>query len=215
MNKKIIWIGLIANILFISSTSPLLADADIYQVTASPSLIIRDEPSVDGEKLGTIPNGEEIEILESTDNEDTINGRTGKWVRLEWDGVEGYAFDAYLDLVYKDDDNNDDTSSQVTSPTLVYTSPVTPPQSAYIPPAYPLPPPNPNMNDFDREMQETNIIIHGAMEFARANGMSATPTTVNCEDRKRRYEECEKTRDMMDSGVSKAGMNCSRWLDNC
>lgn len=207
MSNKSIWLGLVTSALFTFSSLSVLADSDIYQVNASPSLIIRDSPSIDGEKLGSIPNGEEIEVLEITDDTDTIDGETGKWVRLEWDGVEGYVFGAYIDLISEAGDSND-TLSQVASTTPAYTPPVIPQQNTYIQPSYQAP----AMTAFDREMQEINMLSQGAINFGRANGI--TPTT-DCEKRQKKYEECERTKSMMDSGVSKSSMGCSRWLEKC
>jgi uncharacterized protein len=68
-----------------------------HKVTAQPALIIRAKPDVTGTKLGTVPHGGKVNVLEATDESDSIGGRDGTWVKVQWQNVEGYAFDAFLE----------------------------------------------------------------------------------------------------------------------
>jgi hypothetical protein len=67
-----------------------------YTVTAEPNLVVRSKPAVTGAKLGNIPHGGKIKVIEKTDKTDSIGGQDGVWVKIEWKDTTGYAFDAFL-----------------------------------------------------------------------------------------------------------------------
>lgn len=68
-------------------------------VTAEPNLVVRSKPSVSGGKLGKVPHGGKIKVLERTEERDSIGGRNGVWVKIEWQDTTGYAFDAFLEPI--------------------------------------------------------------------------------------------------------------------
>jgi uncharacterized protein len=89
----------------IATLNEAIADAEVtdpdpigwHEVTAQPSLVVRDKPSVTGNKIGTVPHGGKINVLEATGKTDNIGGRSGTWVKVQWQSKQGYAFDAFLD----------------------------------------------------------------------------------------------------------------------
>jgi hypothetical protein len=72
------------------------ASAMWSEVIAEPNLVVRSKPNVSGEKLGNIPHGGKVKIIEKTNKNDSIGGRDGTWVKIEWQDTTAYAFDAFL-----------------------------------------------------------------------------------------------------------------------
>lgn len=68
-----------------------------YKAMAKPFLIVRDQPSVTANKLGTIPEGGKVKVLEPNLKTDFISGRQGAWVKIEWLDNTGYVFDGFLE----------------------------------------------------------------------------------------------------------------------
>ncbi len=59
-------------------------------------LALRSQPSVDsGSRLAAIPHGKTIRVL-NCGGRTTLNGRTGRWCRVEYRENVGWVFDAYL-----------------------------------------------------------------------------------------------------------------------
>jgi uncharacterized protein YecT (DUF1311 family) len=67
-----------------------------FESTAKPVLIVRDKPDVTGKKLGTVPIGGKIKVLETKVKQDSISGQKGHWVKVEWLEGSGYVFDVFL-----------------------------------------------------------------------------------------------------------------------
>jgi uncharacterized protein YgiM (DUF1202 family) len=67
-------------------------------VTASTNLIVRAKPEKTGAKLGVIPHGAIVDVLQEGDTEITIDKITSKWYRVSYNGTEGWAFGGYLDI---------------------------------------------------------------------------------------------------------------------
>ncbi|WP_298546510.1 SH3 domain-containing protein [uncultured Aquimarina sp.] len=79
-----------------------------YTVAATSGLTVRNEPSIDSEKLGKFPPGEHLELIEDTgkflsivDNDLAVNGNWFKVKRMNhnWDkkpALTGYVFSGYL-----------------------------------------------------------------------------------------------------------------------
>lgn len=84
--------------LFLLSSSTLTAK-EAYQkktVTTKSGLNIRETADASGKKKGVIPFGETVEITETTPADVTIAGKTGRWVKVKWKKMDGWAFDAFL-----------------------------------------------------------------------------------------------------------------------
>lgn len=61
-------------------------------------LALRDRPDAErGERLVKIPHGAEVEIMNCEKNAVTISGRSGRWCQVEYNEVNGWVFDAWLD----------------------------------------------------------------------------------------------------------------------
>jgi hypothetical protein len=67
-----------------------------YVSTAKPVLVVRSTPDVTGEKIGTVPEGGKVKVLEKNIKADSISGRSGAWVKIEWQDTVGYIFDYFL-----------------------------------------------------------------------------------------------------------------------
>ena len=73
--------------------------ADWFKATAKPSLVVRDAPDVDGSKLGTVPYNGRVKVLERVSSQESIGGREGHWVKIQWKNTTAYAFDAFLEAM--------------------------------------------------------------------------------------------------------------------
>ncbi|NLV66504.1 MAG: SH3 domain-containing protein [Spirochaetes bacterium] len=76
-----------------------LSARESYQkkiVTTKAGLNLRETADTAGKKKGVIPFGETVEITEINPAEVTIAGKTGRWVKVKWKKMDGWAFDAFL-----------------------------------------------------------------------------------------------------------------------
>jgi hypothetical protein len=78
------------------------ADNKYKYVNASPSLILRESSNQNSDKLLSIPKGKKILVIDESTNLDEVNGKKGKWVKVEWNDETGWVFDAYLSDVFPD-----------------------------------------------------------------------------------------------------------------
>lgn len=111
--KKIIFISICTLIVF------TVQSQETYFVTASSGLIIRDAPSVSSNRVGKLPYGSTVEVLETTkikhqiiDNGETIDGL---WLKVKFNNFpfkvseeedysfeeEGYVFNKYIEKLNK------------------------------------------------------------------------------------------------------------------
>ena len=72
------------------------AQGEWYVSTAKPVLVVRSTLDVTGEKIGTVPEGGKVKVLEKNIKPDSIGGRSGSWVKIEWQNGIGYVFDQFL-----------------------------------------------------------------------------------------------------------------------
>lgn len=68
-----------------------------YKATAKPVLIVRDQLEVTAAKLGAVPEGGKVKVLEQNLKADFISGHQGAWVKIEWLDKTGYVFDGFLE----------------------------------------------------------------------------------------------------------------------
>jgi uncharacterized protein YgiM (DUF1202 family) len=61
-----------------------------------PVLRVRDEPGKLGGIIGTIPQGQSIQILERKEWTESISGIRSVWVKVRGGGVEGFVFGGFL-----------------------------------------------------------------------------------------------------------------------
>ncbi len=61
-------------------------------------LALRNIPDADrGVRIAKIPHGSEVELNNCEKTQVSISGRTGRWCRVEYNGLTGWVFDAWLD----------------------------------------------------------------------------------------------------------------------
>lgn len=70
-------------------------DADLY-VHAEGGLRMRAEPRTDSPVIFNIPDGEKLKVLADASDEVTIDGRKGRFRKVEHRGKTGWAFDAFF-----------------------------------------------------------------------------------------------------------------------
>lgn len=86
----------------IQQTATYAGGGEWYQSTAEPSLTVRDSPNVTGAKVDNVPINGKVKVIKRTGKNDSIGGRSGEWVQIEWKNSTGFVFDAFLKSV--DDD---------------------------------------------------------------------------------------------------------------
>jgi len=78
-------------------------------VTADTGLNMRDAPKLNAKKIGLIPCGEQVLLIEETGRLITISGATGRWSKIKWKGRIGWVFGAFLTNKYIKDHTGDTT----------------------------------------------------------------------------------------------------------
>ncbi len=69
---------------------------DIRWVVPSVGLRMRKEANTSSPVVLTMPYGSSVTVLKEEDKEETIGGKAGKWVMIDYEGKTGYAFSAFL-----------------------------------------------------------------------------------------------------------------------
>lgn len=92
---------------------------DWYKAIAKPSLTVRDSAAVTGKKLGNVPYDGKVKVLALTDKTDSIGGRDGTWVKIEWQGKTAYTFNAFLEKLAVDHKQPDEPETDIAGKTLV------------------------------------------------------------------------------------------------
>ena len=75
----------------------VLTTRSTWGVVTSNFLRLRERPSKQSEVLAGIPKGIIIEILSNTEIPETIEKETAFWYRVNFDGLFGWVFGAYLE----------------------------------------------------------------------------------------------------------------------
>jgi uncharacterized protein len=88
-----------------------------YKAIAKPNLVVRATPSVTGEKMGNVPVDGKVNVVAATGKADSIGGRDGQWVKIQWQGKEGYVFSAFISKLGSGDSASS-KSSKASSKTL-------------------------------------------------------------------------------------------------
>ncbi len=72
---------------------------DLYARNLRDGLAIREEPSIDSNRVYKMRKNQEIKVLDATDVREEIGGHEGVWYHvLTKDGAQGYTFDYYLNI---------------------------------------------------------------------------------------------------------------------
>ncbi|WGZ90444.1 MAG: SH3 domain-containing protein [Candidatus Thiocaldithrix dubininis] len=89
-----------------------------YKALAKPNLVVRLTPSVTGEKMGNVPVDGKVNVIATTGKADSIGGREGQWVKIQWQGKEGYVFSAFISKLSSNSESSTRKPSKSTSKTL-------------------------------------------------------------------------------------------------
>lgn len=91
-------------------------DSQFYMwVIAEQGLNLREYPQINSEKIVLMPYDSKVILINDEKVKDTIDKVKGNWVRVKYNDVDGWAFDAYLDFeeskqVNTEDDIEEDTT---------------------------------------------------------------------------------------------------------
>ncbi len=80
------------------STS-VLSIRTTYGVVSSNYLRMRTNPSRSSEVMAGLTKGTVVQVLSSTEKEETIETATSYWYRIDLDGLKGWVFGAYLKIL--------------------------------------------------------------------------------------------------------------------
>lgn len=69
---------------------------DPSYVTSTDGLYLRSAADISAKKVGLIPFGAKLQILQTNTGQIEVNGKSGSWVKVEWQKKSGYVFDYYL-----------------------------------------------------------------------------------------------------------------------
>ena len=72
------------------------SDQQWYNVSTPSGLILRAAPSRNAQKLDGIPFGEQVLGCHTTSVEETIEGKSGHWIKVSWAEKSGYLFGGFL-----------------------------------------------------------------------------------------------------------------------
>lgn len=79
-----------------TACKPTATDSGIRYVAPKDGLNMREEPSVTGKKMLTIPNGAQVQKLEEKPESFKIDNIEGKWTKISWQGKAGWVFGGFL-----------------------------------------------------------------------------------------------------------------------
>lgn len=69
-----------------------------YAVIISSHLRLRPEPSVKSKAVTTLWKGYILEILSKSSKQYSVEGATDFWYQINYDGITGWVFGAYIDI---------------------------------------------------------------------------------------------------------------------
>jgi hypothetical protein len=78
--------------------TPILTIRSAWAAVKSPYLRVREEPSNQGQVISHIRMGTVVEVVARSDKEDTVENETAFWLRINCDGLKGWAFGSYLEV---------------------------------------------------------------------------------------------------------------------
>ena len=78
--------------------TPVLGIGSTWAVVKSPLLRVREEPSNKATVLSYIHLGAVVEVLTKSDKEDTVENETASWYRVDYQGLKGWVFGAYIEI---------------------------------------------------------------------------------------------------------------------
>lgn len=78
--------------------TPVLTIETSYGVVDYPLLRVRTEPVPDAALVTMLRSGSIVEIVTSSSNEETIEGKTNRWYQVQFQGRRGWVFGSYLKI---------------------------------------------------------------------------------------------------------------------
>jgi len=78
--------------------TPVLTIQTFYGVVDFAYIRVRNEPLPDSALVTMLRSGSIVEIVTSSSNEDTIEGKTDRWYQIQFQGRRGWVFGSYLKI---------------------------------------------------------------------------------------------------------------------
>ena len=78
--------------------TPVLSAQSSWGVVTSAHLRLREEPTINSKVITTLWKGYVVEIFSKRTHTETIEGKTGHWYQVVFQGLNGWVFGAYIDL---------------------------------------------------------------------------------------------------------------------
>lgn len=78
--------------------TPVLSIKSRYGVINSSHLRLREKPTLDARAITTLWRGNVLEIVSQGAEKETVEEKLDYWYRINYDGLQGWVFGAYIDL---------------------------------------------------------------------------------------------------------------------
>jgi uncharacterized protein YgiM (DUF1202 family) len=78
--------------------TPVLTIRSTWAVVRSPLLRVRVEPTNKSPVLSHVRMGVVVEVIAKGDKEETVEGETAFWYRVNYEGLKGWVFGSYLEV---------------------------------------------------------------------------------------------------------------------
>lgn len=78
--------------------TPVLTIQTFYGVVDFAYIRVRTEPLPDAPLVTMLRSGAILEIVTSSSNEETIEGKTDRWYQIQYQGRRGWVFGSYLKI---------------------------------------------------------------------------------------------------------------------
>lgn len=75
--------------------STITPEPQSVNVMAFSGLKMRAAPNLNGQLLVVVPYGERVDVIEKSDIEERIEWITGNWIKVNYEGIEGFVFDGF------------------------------------------------------------------------------------------------------------------------
>ena len=79
--------------------TPIISIEFNWGVVKSRYLRVRERPAKDAEMLGPIRLGSVVKILSRTGKQDTVDNMTNYWYQVDFQGLKGWVFGEYLEVL--------------------------------------------------------------------------------------------------------------------
>lgn len=79
-------------------TTSVLSIRSSWAVVTSTHLRLRESATVESTAVTTLWKGSVLEVLSKTDEAEEVEGETGYWYQVNFGGLTGWVFGAYLDI---------------------------------------------------------------------------------------------------------------------